>query len=120
MSRKSFENLSESNKNDIVNRYKNNETVLSIRNAYNLTYEEFRLILNEKKIEARPMGKLNRLFSDAEEAEIINRYKLGKSIRYLSREYNVDRSVISGILRRNRVEMQSVEFFNIKKKHKQK
>jgi len=115
MSNKTFENLSELTKDEIISKYQKGEAVWNIRKVHSLTYEEIRLTLNERNIEIRPNGKLNRAFSDQEEFEVIDEYKSGKSIRFLAKKYDVSKDAISGLLRRGEVEKQSVNFFNIKK-----
>ena len=82
---------------DIINRYKNNESIRSVSYKYKCRWEIIDKILKENNIEKRPY----KIFNKKDIPKITKRYKKGESLFDIVKEYNASREGLNKFLRKN-------------------
>lgn len=99
----------------VLEQYAQGVTVKDILTRNGIDYKHFWRIRNEAGVAPRTEGSMKWLFSMDIQEKICVRYLEGNSIRSLAIEYDVDRSVINGILTRLGVKKRTISESNKKK-----
>lgn len=90
---------------EAINLYQKEKlSVNDIAIKLNIKYNDLRKEI-KKHIQLRAIGEAQIITSKEIENKICNEYKEGKSVRFLGVKYNLDRSVISRVLRQNKIEL---------------
>lgn len=93
---------------NIISLYKSGYSTLSIANNYNIDKKVVNNLLRACNIEIRHQKTIN--LNQEETEEIISKYKLGASLKFLSKEYGFSSSTIKRFLLEHGVEVISKDF----------